>query len=96
MMISKIGDSVVGICVCTDTPYPDVGTIITGSPMMFNTGPNVARLGDTVSFSCGMGIIVSGAFQTINAGQPIARAGDSVSGCGNGTIVSMSQMFVFR
>lgn len=92
MMVAKIGDTVVGVCTCASPPYPDVGVIVGGNMQMFNTGPAVARLGDPVSFSCGMGSIVSGAFDFISGGQPLARMGDSVTGCGNGTIVSSSRM----
>lgn len=94
MMVAKIGDSVVGVCTCADPPYPDVGTIIGGSPFMYNTGPNVARLGDPVTFSCGVSTVVSGSMTTFNAGPGIARAGDAVSGCGNGTIVATSEMLI--
>lgn len=90
MQVAHIGDSVVGICSCSFPPYPDVGTIVAGSPMCFDFGMSMARLGDSVVFSCGTSVITSSATMHISIGQPVARSGDSVTGCGNGTIISTS------
>lgn len=90
MMVAKIGDSVVGICTCAYPPYPDVGTIVAGSSQYFDTGPGVARMGDVVSFSCGVSNIVSSSMKSFNIGPGVARMGDSVTGCGNGTIIATS------
>lgn len=96
MMVAKIGDSVVGVCVCSDPPYPDVGIIGGGSPLWFDMSPGVARLGDPVIFSCGSSTIVSGSMMDFNIAPGVARMGDSVSGCGNGTIVATSNTFAFK
>ena len=90
MQVAHIGDTVVGICSCSTPPYPDVGTIVTGSTMCYDFGMGMARLGDSVVFSCGTSVITSSASMHISMGQPVARLGDSVTGCGNGTIVSVS------
>ncbi len=90
MQVAHIGDTVVGICNCAPHPYPDVGTIVTGSTQCFDFGRGMARLGDTVVFSCGTSVITSSAMKHISMGQPVARLGDTVTGCGNGSIVSVS------
>ena len=90
MQVAHLGDTVVGICSCSTPPYPDVGTIVSSSTMDFDFGMGMARLGDSVVFSCGTSVITSSATKHIAMGQPVARLGDSVTGCGNGTIVSVS------
>lgn len=90
MQVAHLGDTVVGICNCSSPPYPDVGTIVSSSTMDFDFGMGMARLGDSVVFSCGTSVIVSSATRHIAMGQPVARLGDSVTGCGNGSIVSVS------
>lgn len=88
MIFARIGDSVIGTCVCSTPPYPDVGIIATGDPLHIDAGQPVARIGDTAIFSCGSAIISSGTAMDISCGQPVARTGDVVTGCANGTIVS--------
>lgn len=90
MQLAHIGDSVVGVCSCSSPPYPDVGTIVTGSTMCMDTGRGFARIGDSVVFSCGTSVISSSATRHLSMGQPVARMGDAVVGCGNGTIISIS------
>ena len=90
MLFAKVGDTVVGTCICSYPPYPDIGIIAYGDPMHIECGMPVARVGDTAIFSCGSGVIVSGSFFDISAGQPVARTGDTTQGCGVGTIVSSS------
>lgn len=90
MLMSKVGDTVVGMCTCASPPYPDVGTISMGDPMHIDMGSPVGRIGDSVIFSCGVASIVTGTPMDISSGSLTARTGDSVTGCGNGTIVSSS------
>ena len=90
MLISRVGDTVVGMCTCSTPPYPDVGVISMGDSMHIDIGSLVGRVGDTVTFSCGVATIVSGTPMDISGGTMVARTGDSVTGCGNGTIVSQS------
>lgn len=94
MMVSHIGDSVVGMCVCAHPPYPDVGIIVGGSPMFFDMGPGISRLNDPVIFSCGSSVIVSSSALSFNIGPGISRNGDSVTGCGVGVITSVSNDFM--
>lgn len=90
MLMAGVGDCVVGVCTCSSPPYPDVGIISTGDFSHIDMGRMVARIGDTVTFSCGTSAIVSGTATDISTGSIVARAGDAVTGCGNGTIVSSS------
>lgn len=90
MLISKIGDSVVGICGCSSPPYPDVGIITVGDPTHIDMGSLVGRVGDSVTFSCGVSTIVSGTPMHISGGTIVARTGDNAVGCGTGTIISSS------
>lgn len=90
MLFARIGDSVIGTCLCSTPPYPDVGIISTGDPLHLDTGQPVARIGDTAIFSCGTAIITTGTALDISSGQPVARTGDMVSGCATGSIVSAS------
>ena len=86
MLVARIGDCVIGTCVCAYPPYPDIGVITAGDIMHIDYGSSVARIGDTVTFSCGTSVIVSGTPLDISWGPPIATIGDSVTGCGMGTI----------
>lgn len=86
MLVARIGDCVVGTCVCSSPPYPDIGVISTGDPMHIDYGSPVARIGDSVTFSCGSSVIVMGTPMDISGGTPVARIGDSVVGCGMGVI----------
>lgn len=86
MLVARIGDCVIGTCVCANPPYPDIGVISTGDMMHIDYGSPVARIGDTVTFSCGTSVIVSGTPTDISWGPTMARIGDSVTGCGMGTI----------
>lgn len=86
MLVARIGDCVIGTCVCAYPPYPDIGVISTGDMMHIDYGSPVARIGDTVTFSCGTSVIVSGTPTDISWGPTMARIGDSVTGCGMGTI----------
>ena len=88
--MAGVGDTVVGVCVCADPPYPDVGVISSGDPIHIDMGRIVARVGDTVTFSCGTSTIVSGTITDISTGSIVAKSGDAVTGCGNGTIISNS------
>ena len=90
MLIARMSDTVVGICTCANPPYPDVGVIIQGDFLHLDMGLPVARMGDTVTFSCGTSVIMTGTFLDLSAGQPVARMGDTVTGCGNGTIIAKS------
>lgn len=86
MIMAKVGDTVVGTCVCAYPPYPDIGIIAAGDPTQIDTGLPIARVGDTVVFSCGTSVIVSGSFTDFSTGQMAAKVGDSVQGCGTGII----------
>ena len=90
MLMARVSDTVVGMCTCSTPPYPDVGIISVGDPMHIDMGSPVARIGNTVTFSCGVASIVSGTPTDISGGTLVARTGDSATGCGNGTIVSSS------
>ena len=93
--IARIGDVHKGICnhgldCC---PHSVTGTIVQGSPDVFNNGKNVARNGDHVVHNCphcGTGYIVSSSTVKVN-GISIAHLGDTVIyPGGSGTIVSSS------
>lgn len=88
MIMAKVGDTVVGTCICSTPPYPDIGIIAVGDPTQIDTGRPIARVGDSVIFSCGTSVIVSGSFTDFAAGQPAAKVGDSVQGCGQGIITA--------
>lgn len=91
MLIVGVGDVVVGMCTCSSPPYPDIGVIAMGDPMHIDIGKPVARIGDTVTFSCGVSTIVTGTPTDISTGSMVARMGDMVAGgCGNGTIIASS------
>ena len=90
MLIAGVGDVVVGICTCASPPYPDVGVISVGDFTHIDMGKPVARIGDTVTFSCGVSTISTGTFTDISTGSPVARTGDVATGCGNGTIIASS------
>lgn len=93
MNIARVGDTVPGICYCVPYPpgpYPDVGIIVSGDPAHVDMGSLVARVGDTVVFSCGSSVIVSGSPMFISGLQPVARSADQVTGCGVGSIVGTS------
>ena len=90
MLICKVGDIAIGTCVCTPTPYPDVGVISSGDSMMIDAGAPVGRIGDIVVFSCGSSVIAGGSSLEISCGPGLARMGDPVMGCGIGTIVASS------
>lgn len=90
MLFARIGDSVIGTCVCTPYPYPDVGVISTGDATHLDTGMAVAGVGNIAVFSCGSAVITTGTATDLTCGIMVARTGDAVSGCATGTIVSSS------
>lgn len=88
MNVAKVGDIVIGTCICANPPYPDVGVISSGFPGLLETGSPAAHLGSSVTFSCGSSTIISGTPGEITAGGLLARSGDSATGCGVGTVVA--------
>jgi len=92
--VARIGDSVEGFCNNDNTHGNVSGVISSGSPDTFNDNIPIARIGDTVSFSCGhTGVISSGSSIVFINDIPVARIGDSVSGDVSGTIISGSSNF---
>ncbi len=57
---SRIGDIVIGMCVCHSPPIPMVGVIVTGAPTVIDEGAPSARIGDSV-VGCLVGTVVTGA-----------------------------------
>lgn len=90
MLFARVNDIVMGICVCADPPYPDIGVITSGDATHLDIGLPVARVTDIVTFSCGTGVIVSGTPTDISTSLITARMGDHVTGCGQGVISSTS------
>lgn len=90
MLFARIGDSVIGTCLCATPPYPAVGVISTGDPMHIDMGMPVARIGDMAIFPCGSAVITTGTPMDISTAMPVARMGDVVAGCATGTIISTS------
>lgn len=88
MIMAKVGDTVVGTCTCSSPPYPDIGIIASGDPTQIDTGTPIARVGDSVIFSCGASVIVSGSFTDFSTGSSAAKVGDTVQGCGQGVITA--------
>ena len=60
MLFARINDIVMGVCVCADPPYPDIGVITSGDTVHIDSSMPVARVSDIVTFSCGTGVIISG------------------------------------
>jgi len=86
---ARVGDVVVGSCVCHDCSI--TGVIITGSPTTEVNSRRSARLGDIVVGSCGCtGVICTGSNTMYVDGQAKARVGDVTTGCIVSTIVSGS------
>lgn len=94
MILARVGDTVVGVCPSPSGPVPAVGVISSGSPRALETSTPIARVGDIVTFPCGVSTIVTGAPRYLEAGTPVARIGDAVAGIGNGTITTGSPRFM--
>lgn len=94
MILARVGDTVIGICQTPDGPVPATGIITSGSPRALESGMPFARVGDTVTWPCGVSVIVSGSPLYLEGGLPQARVGDQVVGIGTGTIVSGSPRFM--
>jgi len=93
MNVATVSDIAPGICTCPHSVYPDTGIIISGNPMLQETGKAVAMTGglSVVSFSCGTGIIVGGGTFMVS-GIPVAKTGFSVTsgGCPSAIITGTS------
>lgn len=85
--ISRIGDKTIGTC---KIHGPNIsGEITTGSSNTFAESSNVAKIGDTVTGSCGhTGIINSGSDDVYCNGNKVARIDDTFDGVYSGTIIS--------
>lgn len=90
MILSRVGDIVVGICNWPDGPKPATGIITSGSPRALESGMPVARITDIVMWPCGTSVIVTGSPRHLEGGLPVARIGDTVTGIGVGTITTGS------
>jgi uncharacterized Zn-binding protein involved in type VI secretion len=87
--IARIGDTTHGTCTAHVIPRTVDGTITTGAEKAIAGGKPIARVGDTVTSSCGhTGIINKGATKATCNGKPIARMNDTFSGDYTGTITS--------
>lgn len=93
MWVSKVGDIAMGTCVCASNPFPATGVVTSGSAMISTTGIPIA-VGNfsIVTFPCGTSTIISPQISLKTAGMSVSKSGDSVVGCGNGTLVSQSQI----
>jgi len=77
---ARVGDIVVGSCVCHDCSI--TGIIITGSSSSKVNGRKSARIGDTVVGSCGCtGVICTGSKTMFVDNRAKARVGDTTTGC---------------
>ena len=94
MILARVGDIVVGICPSPNGPVPATGIITSGSPRALESGMPFARIGDIVTFPCGVSVIATGAPRYLEAGLPVARIGDTVTGIASGTITSGSPRFM--
>jgi len=90
MLLSRIGDIVVGNCTYGPISYPAVGVIATGSFLYNEGGLPVARMGDIAMFPCGAFVITVGSFNMLEAGLPVARIGAPCVGSGSGIITTSS------
>jgi uncharacterized Zn-binding protein involved in type VI secretion len=87
--IARITDTTHGVCTAHHPPITVDGTITTGSPRSVAGHEGIARVGDTVTSSCGhTGTIVSGSSRSSCQGKAIARLGDPFSGTYTGVITS--------
>ena len=87
--IARVGDTTHGTCYRHTKPITVDGTITTGANGFTGDGKALARVGDTVTASCGhTGIINSGASKATCNGRPIARVGDTFTGDYVGNITS--------
>jgi uncharacterized Zn-binding protein involved in type VI secretion len=87
MNLGIVGSIAPGTCVCAPIPYPDVGVVMSGSPMNMEESYPVARVGDIVMYSCGVSVIMSGSFYEIEGGMAVSTMGSIVTGCGNGILI---------
>lgn len=94
MNLGIVGSIAPGTCVCAPIPYPDVGVVMSGSPMNIEEGSPVARMGDIVMYSCGISVIMSGSFYEIEGGMAVSTTGSVVTGCGNGILTSISIEYI--
>jgi len=88
MNVATVFDVAPGICTCPSGAYPDTGIIVSGNPMLQESGKPVAMTGglSIVSFSCGTGIIVGGGNLMVS-GIPVAKTGFTVTGGGCPTAI---------
>ena len=89
-----VGSIAPGTCVCSPIPYPDIGVVMSGSPMRVEEGMPVATVGSLVMYSCGVSVIMSGSFMEFENGMPVAMTSSLVSGCGNGTLIGTSIQYI--
>lgn len=91
MILSKIGDTAIGTCVCSPSPFPAVGIVMTGSTQVISGGMPIAQGGiSIVMFPCGTSVIIPMGVSFISGGVPLAKLGDTVVGCGNGILMGTS------
>lgn len=98
MNAAKVGDTVIGICLCVPTPpgpFPATGIITTGSSMLTTTGLPIAITGSLVMFPCGTATIIASNPRVLDTALSVARTGDQVTGCATGTVVGTSQIMTF-
>ena len=94
MNLGIVGSIAPGTCVCTPYPYPDIGIVMSGSPMRMEANMPVAMVGSLVMFSCGVSTIMSGSLYEFEMNMPVAITGSIVSGCGNGTLIGTSPQYM--
>ncbi len=85
-IIATIGDVATGVCSSHQTPLNVTGTISTGYNSIKCDNKEIARIGDTVTFSCGhTGIITTGS-SNLKAGNIAIATLNSQVGPGSGQI----------
>jgi len=82
MIVTRIGDTAIGICFwpLPIGPQPATGIVVSGDPMNLNGGVPTSGLGDTVVFPCGTAIIMSGIPKDLTRGLPTSSLGANVVG----------------
>lgn len=99
MQLTKMGDLVVGTCLCVPTPpgpFPAVGVVSVALPMTFDSGIPIAGLGNIAIFPCGTATIVGpGSVSFMVGGIVASKTGDSVVGCATGTVIATGTIMSF-
>lgn len=91
MKVARVTDRTFGTCYGHIYPIAIGGTIITGSPDVYDNGLQVARIGDIVRADCGhTAKIITGSPSVYANGIQKARLTDRVAGIYVATIISAS------